>query len=530
MTRTQNSILNFLTGTWGGLLGIVLNFATRTVFIRTLGTSFLGIEGLFSNILSMLSLTELGFGAAIVFKLYKPIEEKNQQRIRVLLKLFRRVYQVIGLSIIVLGLCLIPFLPDLVKDYEKFDQLGLNAVFVFLLYLFGSASSYWFYAYKTSFMEANQKTYILTIVNYVVTLANSLTQILVLLLWHNFIIYLIVQLAFPLLRNLIDAFLCDRFFPVARERTREHISRAELKDFFKDCSSLMLYRINDTVINASDNVILSAMAGLDTVGLYANYLAVKSSIRTLLINFSTAIRASLGSIYTTGNVEWSRLIFRVINFITFWLYGVGAIGVAVLMDDFITIWIGSSYVVSSWTVGGVTVATPLALMIGIELYLIGQQNYCDVCRNTMGLFRQMKFRPIASILINLIVGISTVPYLGAAGCVLGTITASLTTTLLVDPIIIHKHALKQSPLPYFGRNILYILATVAAGLAAWWVCRQIPLDGILGFIVHGCVCVIVPSALFALMFCWSREFHYLMQTLKTMCQAAIGKIAARKGK
>ncbi len=512
MTRTQNSFFNMAAGIGSSLLTVLLNFVTRSVFIRTLGTSYLGIEGYFSNILTMLSLTELGFGTAIVFKLYKPLEEQDRPRILVLMKLYRRVYQIVGCVIAALGIILIPFLPVLVKDYDTFAELGLNAVGIFLLYLFRSACSYWFFSYKTVYLTANQKSYVLTTIGFFFNIANSLTQIAVLLLTGNFVLYIIVQVVFLIAKNIVSAHVSVKRYPIINEKTDDKISREELKDFFKDCSALLLYRIEATVISASDNLVLTALSGLTATGLYANYLSLKTAVRGLLENFSSSFRASLGSMYSTGNLEWTRLIFRVVNFLSAWLYGIGAIGIALLTNDFILLWLRDpGYVVTSWTGAGGTLVTPVALLLGIELYLSGQIYYCDVCRNAMGLFRQLKYRPIASIVINLGVGIATVPYIGLAGCVFSTIVAYVTTNLIVDPIVIHKHALKQPVGPYFARNILYAAALAAAGLLCRWLCALVALEGIAGFIVRGCICAAVPSAVFCLCFFRTREFRYLLR-------------------
>lgn len=517
MSRTQNSILNFITGIGSMLLTILLNFITRSVFIRTLGTSYLGIEGLFTNILSMLSLAELGFGSAIVFKLYRPIAEDDRPRLLVLMKLYRRVYMIIGGVIAILGICLLPFLPFLIEDYDTLASLNLNATVIFLIYLFNSASSYWFFGYKTSFVNATQKSYILTVIGYAISIANSISQILILVLTKNFILYVCVPVVFSILRNLVYAFICDKRHPYLKEKTSDHISRAELKDFFKDCSSLLLYRVSNVIIGGSDNIVLSAMLGLETVGLYANYLSVKTSLQSLLYTFLQSIHASLGNLYSTGNLQWSRLIFRVVNFCTVWLFGIGGIGLAILLNDFLALWLGPEYVVTSFTsANGITVATPVALLAGIETFLTGQKFYCGSFRNTMGLFQQLKYRPLFSVIVNLFFSILLVPYLGMAGCLVSTIIAALSVNLIVDPLIIHRHALKQSPKGYYLRNILYKLVLIAAGLVTWRLCRIIPVGGYAGFFIRGCLCVLVPSAVFAACFFRTMEFRFLVNTAKEL--------------
>ena len=515
MTRTQNSFFNFITNLASTVLLVLLNFLVRSVFIRTLGENYLGIEGYFSSILSMLSLTELGFGSAIVFKLYKPIETGDRRRIQVLMKLYRQIYSVIGWVMVLLGLCLIPFLPRLIRDYDYLLQLGLKPAFIFLLYLFNSASSYWFFAYKSAFVTATQKGYLLTAAGYVISILGSLAQILALALTKSFIAYLAVMIAQSLAYNLLYAFICDRRYPYLKEKIDDHISREELKGFFKDCSALLIYKLNTVVIRGTDSLILTGFIGTAFTGLYANYTAIRYNLDRLLNTFATSIRASLGSLYSTGNLEWSRLVFRVVNFCSAWLYGVGAVGVAVLADEFISLWVGEHFVVASYTVNGVTIATPVALLLAVEVYLNGQKVYLNAYRETMGLFQQMKYRPIAGMLVNLVVCLWLVPRVGIAGCIISTNCAAV-VNLIFDPVVIHKAALKCSPAGYFFKNLLYKLLTAAAGLLSWWLCGRVPLGGVPGFMVRGCVCVAVPSAVFTVCFFRSLEFRFLTNTARDL--------------
>ncbi len=517
MTRTQNSFFNAATSLGSTILLVILGFITRTIFVRTLGVSYQGIEGEFTNILSVLSLADLGISSAIVFKLYKPIEEYDRHRILVLMKLFRQMYWVIGGVIVLFGLCLIPLLPHLARDYELFAELGLNPVLIFLIYLFHTASSYWVFAYKISFVRANQKNYILTTVGYGIAIVNYLCQIMALRFAHSYMLYILIQWFFTVVTGVTGAVICNRRYPWINDRTRDRVSRAELKDFFKDCGAVFLNRVHNVIINSSDYIVLTAVVGLWAGGLYTNYLYVKNSLRSLLDSVINAFDASIGSIYSTGNLEWARLIFRVVNFVVFWLYGTGAIALAILLNEFIPLWLGSTdFVIASWVYKGSAIATPLALLVGVEMYIIGQRQYFMIFREAMGLFQYMKFRPIASVLVNLVFCVPGVYFFGPAGCVLSTIIAGLTTNLIFDPIVIHRHALKTSVKPYFLRNLLYAAIVAAAGFLTSRICGCIALAGIGGFLVRGCLCVAVPGVIFALCFFRSEEFRYLLNTARQL--------------
>ena len=523
MTRSQNSFFNILTGTGAKFLLILLSFITRTVFVRYLGTSYLGIEGLFSNILSMLSLADLGISYAIVFKLYKPIEENNRPRILALMHLYRQTYRIIGAVIFVAGLCLIPFLPHLVKDYERFASLGLNAVLVFLVFLLNTSSSYWIFAYKTSFVRANQKSYILTTIGYITSIVSSLLQIASLVFFRSFMLYIAVQLLYTVVNGLIGGYICDRRYPFVNEKTDDRISREERREFVRDCSALMVYKVHNVLINSSDNLVLSVIYGLDAVGLYANYLILKNSLRSILDSVTFALQASLGSLYSTGKIEWSRLTFRTVNLITCWLYGVGAIGLAVLVNEFIPLWLGSSeYVITSWSFQGTVLRTPLALALGIEMFIIGYRQLFGIFREAMGLFQYYKFRPILSVVVNLAVCIPGVYFLGPIGCVISTIVAGLSTNMIFDPIVIHRYALDLPVMPFFARNWLYAAVTAVAGLASWWVCSLVPVPGVPGFLVRGCLCVLIPSAVYTLCFFRTKEFRFLLNTVLSIVKKSDG--------
>ena len=209
MSRKANSIKNFITSSGSEMLIMILKFVTRTVFIHTLGKQYLGINGLFTNILQMLSLTELGLARALNFQLYKPLAERNEDRVRVLMKFYKEAYRLIGLTIIGIGVCLIPLLPVLIKDYDSLSVLGINAVLIYLLYLMQNATTYLFFAYKSALIKADQKEYKLTITSYGITIASYVAQMLILVFLHSFLLYTAVLIVFNIFQNLIFARIVD---------------------------------------------------------------------------------------------------------------------------------------------------------------------------------------------------------------------------------------------------------------------------------------------------------------------------------
>ena len=282
-------------------MSVVLLF--RSSKVNTLGKSYLGINGLFSDILTMLSLTELGFDTAINFKLYKPLADKDTKRIRILMKFYKQTYRVVGIVILILGLLLIPTLPYLIRDYDSLEILGINATVIFVLYILRTVSSYLFFAYRSAVVKADQKKYILDLAEFIVTIIENLVQITILIYIRDFVIYTAVLIFFSILRNLINSVIAKKLYPDVFIPENENLSKEEVLGMIKDCGALFVYRVNNVVAKATDNTVISAFIGLSSVGLYSNYLLFYTTINGLLDKIYTAIKASMGNLFAIESVE-----------------------------------------------------------------------------------------------------------------------------------------------------------------------------------------------------------------------------------
>lgn len=498
--RTRNSIYNLVSGSFGQLLIVFLTFITRSVFLKVLGSEYLGINGLFSNILSMLSLAELGVGTAITYNLYKPIAEQDDHRILLLMKFYKLAYRVIGLVILVMGILLLPFLRFLIKDYNSLQSLNINIYLIFCLYLLQSISTYLFFAYKNTLITAHQMQYKLNMTMCLFTIGVNLVQILVLFVFRSFILYTVVVIIFNISQNIVFSIMTDRMFPYMKKKITESLSIAEIKALFKDCYALFLYKINYVVINSTDNIVISSFIGIITVGLYSNYLLIYKAIKQVLDMFYIAVTASLGNLNVTADANHKYKIYEAFNFITALLFGTAAIGVFVVGDSFINRWLGTKYVI----------AQPFSLLLGIEIYTLGIRTVLAKFRNTMGLFQQGKYRPVAGIIINVIVSILLVKPLGIYGVMIGTIVADCATFVWFDPIIIHKYGFggKHHVSLYFRKFIKYVLITCLAGAISWSICSLVDGAEWLLIILKSGICIFVSCAMFVLFNLKSHELNY----------------------
>lgn len=506
-SRIKNSTYNFVTSIGAQLVYTIMHFISRSVFINTLGENYLGINGLFDNILSLLSLAELGVGTAILYRLYSPLAENNKPKIQAWMHFYKQAYRIIGLVIACIGLCLIPFLPVIINGYEKLDMLGINAVVIYCLFLFRSVSSYLFFAYRSAIVRADQKEYLLTIVGYIVTVVTTILQIISLILLKDFIVYLVIAIVMLLAENITFAIISKKKYPYISEKPKEKVSREEVKDTIKDCFALMLYKINSIVLKSTDYIVLSVFMGLGVIGLYSNYYIFYTTIRSLLNKIFGSIVHSIGNLHATKRGDHEYLIFKTTIFASIILGATAGVGIFVVSDEFISTWIGEKWVI----------AQPFAMLMGLELFTLSLCTALGKFRNALGLFQQAKYRPVFSAIVNIVVSVVAVRFLGIVGVILGTIISYWTTFLVFDPVVLHKHGFGDKyPVKNFYFSVVSNLVVVSlAGFGLKLLCENILCGlGWFSVISHAAICgVTIPLVLFLVN--WKKsETQYLVSVFK----------------
>lgn len=507
-SRTTNTIFNFTSSIGGQLITILMHFVVRTVFINTLGKSYLGISGLFSNILSMLALAEFGVGSAIIFKLYKPIADEDHQRIAILMKFYKVVYRVVGSAIGIIGLILIPFLPIIISDYDRLEQLGINAVFILILYLLKSVVSYLFFAYKSAIIKANQKEYLITVIGYFFTVGSTLLQIVSLLIYPSFTIYVTIMVIQVIVQNVVYAKLADKMYPYINERTEEKLSRTEIKETLKDCAALFLYELNDVVLKATDNIVLSMFVGLNIVAEYSNYYILYNTINSLFNKIFNSMSHSLGNLNASEGKEKGYPVLESTILITAIIGATAGIGIFVVADELIETWIGNDWVIEQ----------PFSLLMGFEIFTMAFRLCVSKFRTTLGLFQQAKFRPIAGMIINLVVSVILVQSLGIVGVLIGTVTSDWTTTMWIDPLVIHKYGYNNEyrVSVYFFKLFKYLAIACVMGAVNYLVCTHFLTGyGWFSVIVHAVICGITVPAAYVLLNIHSKEGKYVYKLTVT---------------
>ena len=512
-SRLKNSALNFASGFLGRVLTILLNFAVRTIFIYCLNEAYLSVNGLYSNILTVLSLAELGFGSAMVYRMYAPVAVKDYQKTAALLQFYKKIYIIIGVVIFLLGLCVIPFMDYIIKD--KPDISGLTLYYI--LFLVNTSISYWFSSYKASVLYADQKEYIKTNVQNTMAILQSGLQIVLLLLFRKYLLYLLIQLAGNIFLNLYVAHLVDKRYPEIQTYQGDSLSAEERVQIRKDTEALVLSRFGHVALNGTDNIIISAVVGVLWVGLLSNYTLICDSVTSVLCQITAAITGSLGNFFATEDKHAGYALFKKVEFLNFWLYGFSFIALVTLLDPFIQIWAGERFVLG----------LPISIAIAINFFVAGYMNTLWVFRSTIGLFKQGKFRPILVAILNIILSIFLGKLWGVFGVLFATFLSRAAISLWYDPLILHRYVFEVSCKPFFARYFRRVLLLTTI-LIVMLTIRYVVLSSattVLRFAVMTMFTAIVPNAIFWLAYHRCEEYAYFRSIVKDRVIAPIrGKL------
>ncbi len=500
-SRLHNSKRNLVYGLISIVITLLLNFIVRTFFIKYLGIKYLGVNGLFTNILTLLSLAELGFGNVMVYSMYKPLAFNNKEKIQAIIKLYKKVYTIIGFIVAIIGISIIPFMDFIILDETNIE----NLTYIYLLYLINSVA-YYFFAHKKSILIADQKTYINTQYRYIFSIIKALLQIGILIILQNFIIFLFIQVISTIAENVFISRKVNIMYPFLKEKNSEILSSIELNRIKGDVKALVLSNIGYIVLNGTDNIIISAMVGVDWVGLLSNYTLITGSLIMILSQLATAITGSVGNFIAKEKTEKSYELFKKIDFINYWLYGFSTICLIILINPFITLWLGNNYTLSLIAV----------IIIGTNFLIDGLLSSLWTFRTTMGLFVQGKYRPIIAAMLNIVISLILVQSLGLLGVLLGTTLSKILVNVWYDPYIIFKHGFKIFPKEYYKNYIkrIFLLAIISIGLLEIY---QIIIANditIFRFFILLIITVIIPNIIFFILFKKTEEFKYFLGLFK----------------
>lgn len=499
-SRTKNALRNISSSILFQMINIIVKFAMRTVFIYCLGKEYLGINGVFANVLSILALTELGLGTAIVYSMYQPIANDDKNKISQYVKYYKKIYMVIGVVIFCIGSALLPFLDRLITDLPNVHNIRL----IYSLYLLQSTSSY-FFAQYSSLIEAYQMTYECRKIQIVFSVAKAIAQSVFLIVTKNFIIYLLIDIAIVICTNYVIYLKVITLFPFIRE-CKGCLDIEEKKTLWKNAMSNFSIKMGVTIINSTDNLVISACISTVLVGLYSNYAMIIQIILTSAVLIQRSVMAGIGNVCATEGFERKCVVFNRLLFMYGGMFAVISTVLYGVLQSFIFVWVGKSYIMDKGIV----------CLIILNCYLSGMHQVNETFIFSDGLYRFFKWKPWVEALINLVISVLLAKYIGIMGVLLGTTISHVLLTFWYDAYIVCKYSLKEKLIRYFKMFFKYMLGMfISVGFMYLFLTfSPVVQESLAGLVINAIVSLLIVCVVWLVMFKNSSEMTYFFNIMK----------------
>lgn len=482
LNRSKNILKGTIVGVINTVITTLLQFANRTVMIYILGTEYLGLGNLFSSILSVLSLAELGFSSAIIYFMYKPIAEDDDKTVCSLLRFYKIVYYIVGTVILIVGLILIPFLPKLINGSYPED---INLTTVYLLYLGNTVLSYYAGAYKQCILVALQRNDVQNAISLLTNVLKYGGQILVLILLRNFYAYSVLIPLATLVSNIYTVRYTSKKYPQFKPKGKLN-NTLKIK-LTKKISSLFVFKVGETVISSVDSIVISAYLGLTILAQYNNYYYIISALITFFGIYVAAILSPVGNSIVTESMDKNYRDFKTLLLLQAWIVGWCSICLVVLFQPFIQIWVGKDNVLDF----------RIVILLAISFYIWKIQDVVFVYKNAKGLWEQDKWRTVITAGLNLVLSLALVSNFGLEGVILGTIISRVLIEMPWGTYVLFDNYFKKSEImSYFKLMILYTFISICIGCVTWFSCSIVGDSNIVSFIIKVVMCCVIPNVMY----------------------------------
>lgn len=497
-SRVKNSAKNVAFTVIGQLTKELMNFIVRTVFIRVLADEYLGVNGLFTNILSFLSLAEMGVGSALVFSMYKPMADHDESKLKIFMAVYRKAYTRIGVLVMLIGFSLTPFLDFFMLERPSIPHLEL----IYILYVLNTSCTY-FFAYKGSIFQADQRAYIVTNNTTIFNIIMASVRIVVLVTTKDFIAYLSLSIVVVFIQNFWIAHKADKIYPFIKEKPKEKLPVEEMHTLKKNIGALLLHKIGAVILNSSDNLIISKFVGVLSVGLYSNYSLIVNAVKSTFDMVFGAVGTSIGNLCAKEKADKIIKVHNAFLLLNVWIASFCVTCLFSLLNPFVTLWLGEKYLFP----------TPTVLAIIVSFYIQVTMRTGEMFKSASGLFWYDRYAPVCQCVINVVVSVALAQQFEIVGIFVGTSVAMLLTKWWITPYILFKHKFNRSVFHYFKHYVKFTVIGLVA-FAFTTVCIGfIHTASIWGFLLKMILCVLVPNIVFVFLTFRSDEFQYCISLI-----------------
>lgn len=478
----------------------ILKFLLRSVFIITLSVEYLGLNSLLSDVVMLLSVTELGVGSAIAYSLYKPLCSGDKQTLKAIMQLLKRVYHYIGIIILLIGLSITPFL-----DYYIKDNTIENLKYFYLFFLFANALSY-FSSYKWILLTAAQKEFIVNYYHSIFLIILTILQIIFLFIFKSYWSFVIIMLLVKVCEYNYISLKADKLYPFLNDKSK-YILPLEIKNsIIKNTKALMVNKFSALIGTSSFSIIASKYIGLEVVGLYGNYALILGAAATFCVQVFKTLTSFVGSMLINNNAKQNLKIFNILFYTSAWLGAIIFNFLSVGLNEFIMLWLGAD----------MQLEYSVIILMLLNFYLIYMQNTVTLFKEGAGLYWQERFRPILESILNICLSLFLVRIYGILGIILGNILSRLLTSFWIEPYILFKNAIEVSFFYYLKQYCEYtLLIFITAGVNLYITDSLFENVSIIAFIVKIILSFIITNILWLIFFGRREEIRHLINFIKS---------------
>ena len=513
--RTKNASRNIFFGVILKIYQILVPFLMRTAMIYLMGVQYLGLNSLFTSVLQVLNLAELGVGSAMVYSMYKPIAEDDETTICALMKLYRKYYRVIGLIIAVVGCVLTPFIPNLIKSDVP---TGINVYILYLLNLGATVLSYWLFAYKNSVLQAHQRTDVVSKVTLITSTVQYGLQIVVLWFFRNYYLYAIVALSIQALTNVVTALCSNKLYP--QFKPRGSVDRVQVQKINRRIRDLFTSKIGSIIYDSADTIVISAFLGLTSLAVYQNYFYILNSITGLIAVVFSACTAGIGNSIVVESKEKNYQDLKKFTFIITWIAGFCSVCLLCIYQPFMELWVGEDLMLSL-----------SAVVCFVVYFFVRQFNALfNLYKDASGMWHEDRLRPLTAALTNLALNLILVQFIGIYGILLSTVLAIVCVGM---PWLLHNLFTvifnKKHIWSYIGRLAKYCSVVLFSCIVTYFICSRINIGSIPTILIRGVICMIAPNAIYYLAFRKTDEYNQSLHLANNMTKGKINKVLVKLG-
>lgn len=491
INRTENAVKSIVFGTALKVYQMLVPFIIRTIMIYTLGMQYLGLSSLFTSVLQVLNLAELGVGNAMVYSMYQPIAMDDKKKICALMKLYKIYYRIIGIVICVVGILLTPLIPKLISGEIPED---INVYVLYLLNLFATVLSYWMFAYKNCLLTAHQRTDVVSKVNIGTFTFQYGLQIVALLVFHNYYLYVIAMLLTQAITNVVTAIVATKLYPNLEPKGK--LDPKERKEINQHVKDLFTAKLGSVVTNSADSVVISAFLGLTILAKYNNYYYIMTSIFGMMMILYNSCLAGIGNSLVVESPQKNYDDFKKFTFIFSWIIGFCVVCLYCLYQPLMLIWVKEANMLDD----------SFVILFCIYFYVYELALIWTTYKDAGGIWHSDRFRPLCVTIVNLTLNLIMVQFAGLYGILLSTVISYVAVGM---PWLLHNifsNLFKTKPMEYLKKVFYYM---VICGLNAWF-CGKIgdllPYTGIVNLILRIICVVFLSNLIFLMMFSWLPEF------------------------